>query len=106
MDAKSESELRQLARDLFAEHQEEHAWPLFRDEANARGTGRRLMVHAKPIEQAVHIFEDEKVEWGLGAIDGSLVEQVAEAMAIYAWAPDSAAFIPKAETLAANIRAV
>jgi hypothetical protein len=96
MDAETESDLRQLARDLLAEHDEDGAWPLFRDQANARYSPEVDGPHGAYVQEAVNIFQEEGVE-NFAVIAGSLEEQLAEGMTIDAGTQDVEAFIPKAK---------
>jgi hypothetical protein len=99
MNAKSESDLRQLVHECLTKAENtDDAWQLFCDEANARYSaeidGPQEYYHA----EAVKLFEEEKLA-AFAAVPLPLVEEVAENMAIYDGATDVERFIPRAQHL-------
>ena len=91
MHEKSESDLRQLARDCIAEKEDiQDAWVIFRDGAHARYNAEDDGSLADYGAEVKNIFNAET----LAAYND---EQVAEAMGIYTRTYDDERFIPQAE---------
>ena len=99
MHEKSESDLRQLARDCIAEKEDiQDAWVIFRDGAHARYNAEDDGSLADYGAEVKNIFNAET----LAAYND---EQVAEAMGIYTRTYDDERFIPQAEQLLRSFEA-
>ncbi len=62
MNARSVIDLYQLARDFLDQYEDDDAWPLFRDEANARFNAEDDGDHADYAAEAVEIFKEAKLD--------------------------------------------
>jgi hypothetical protein len=104
MHEKSESHLRRLARDCIAEKEDiDDAWVMFRDEASGSYNAEDDGSLADYSAEAVRIFDAET--FNDAQFPQALVEQIAEAMGIYAGTPDHVRFVPQAEQLLRSFEA-
>lgn len=107
MHEKSEGHLRKLDGDCIAEKEDiDDAWVMFRDEANASYNAQDDGSLADYSAEAVRIFDAEELAaFNDERFSQTLVEQIADAMGIYAGTRGHERFVAQAEQVLRSFEA-